>query len=108
MARPLASCPYCPARFTPTHHRQFYCTPAHKKAMDRLQQVRGQRIAVLVQAWRTGRHRRPGTADRATANDALSQLATLADQWNAEDKAAGRPGAIKLLQRRSAMMEGIR
>ncbi len=100
------TCPECGLVFAPTHHRAVFCTPVHKRAFYGRQQARGQRIAVYAQAWRLARHTRD-EADKGTGRDALSALSTFADEWNAEDKAAGRPSAIRFLQGQAAR-EGVR
>lgn len=89
------TCPWCAAPFTPTKPNQLFCARAHKLAFHQLERTRGARLATLAMAWRLGRNT-ISIAGKATAKEALAEMCRLADLWNAEDRAAGRPTAIKV------------
>lgn len=97
-----ATCPECGERFTRSHHRQGFCTPAHKQAFHARTQARGQTITTLVQAWRAARSTRDPLAKKA-GKVAFSDLCALADRWNAEDRAAGRVPAPDVVIQQAAM-----
>ncbi len=105
-------CPECGEVFQSTHHRQAFCTPAHKAAFQDRDRVRGRQMAQLVLAWRMGRNvkikkgEEPSKVQarkRSAAKSAFSELCRLADKFNAEDVAAGRPGALHTIQVQAAM-----
>jgi predicted nucleic acid-binding Zn ribbon protein len=94
-------CPNCGAAFTAAHHRQFFCAAACKTEFKVREQTRGRNLTLLAQAWRGGRSTKNLSA-REQAKWAFSELCTLTDRWNAEDRAAGRPIAAAVLARQRA------
>jgi len=95
-------CLNCGVTFTRTHHRQagFHDRKCQIDFQNR-NRARGQSLATLAQAWRMGRNTRNPKA-KATATAAFSDMCTLLDRYNAEDKAASRPGGLAAVQRQSA------
>lgn len=89
------TCPECGARFQPTNGRQRFCTSAHKQAFEVLNGQRGRLAMSLVQVWRQGKNGK--TEDTAYA---FAQLCALADEWNKQDKAAGRNPALVVAEKR--------
>jgi len=97
---PALVCPECGERFTPTHHRAVFCSPAHAKAHNNRALAEGQRIVGLAKAWRAGR----STSDpklKAAAKEAFGQLCRELDLLSSVDKAAGRMHPTELFRRRS-------
>ena len=78
------TCPECGVAFTPTHHRQAFCSTTHKRAFHHVMMSRGQVSTPLLLTWR-------GTKE---ANEltryAYRELCALASQWREEDRIAGR------------------
>lgn len=85
VADPKRLCPECGKPFTATHGRQVFCCTEHQERFHTVMKVRGKVALPFMLVWRTGK--RGSTADTSYA---FGQMAALADQWNAEDKAAGR------------------
>ncbi len=83
-------CPECGGpvvRKSPKGPSPTYCSYEHKVAHQNRRISRGVGLAGLVQAWRIDR----GSGEIAKA--AFAQICAMADQFNAEDAAAGRPRA---------------
>ncbi len=59
----------------------------------------------LAMTWRGTRSNKDPQAKQA-GKDAFSQLATLADRYNEEDRTAGRPPAFKTFLRRQTLGQG--
>lgn len=97
VANPLRVCPECGKRFTAHHGRQAFCEGAHQRAFHDRNSSRGKVALPLLQVWRQGK--RGATDDTRYA---LQELSALADQWNAEDKAAGRQPALIVTGKRTA------
>lgn len=93
------TCPECAAAFTGAQDARF-CTPAHKDAFWNREAKRGKVLTPLFRAWRGGR----GASD--VARYAFSEICSLADIWNAEDRAAGRMSAAEFV--RPKMTDGWR
>ena len=85
-----AICPECGA---PVQRRSTrgpfptFCGALCKKARANRRLLRGSAVIEFLQAWRADR----GSGEIAKA--AFAQLCTIADAYNAEDNAAGRPRA---------------
>lgn len=94
-------CPECGADVFSAHPRQQFCTPKHSKDYSNRQLKRGQRLASLAQAWRLSRGRKDDES-RSSASFAFAQFCRLLDQFNAEDREAGRVDALRVFQRRMA------
>lgn len=89
-------CPECGEAFTATHGKQVFCSTAHKETFHHTMKMRGKVAMPFVLAWRSGKRGR-------TDNNAygLAELSSLADRWNAEDRACGRrPELIVAAKRR--------
>lgn len=96
------ACPECGERFTPGHHRQVFCTPAHSRAFNNRALARGQSIYTLAMTWRSARSARTETS-KAAGRAAFSALCRALDAYAAEDTQAGRPNAVGLFRRRDAL-----
>lgn len=103
-------CPECGIEFVATHQRQSFCCVAHKGKFHDRTKSRGQLLVTLGQAWRGGRdlgRSKTPNADRLAdieARDwAFQELCKLLDEFNAEDREAGRPGAVRVIRRQRAM-----
>jgi len=83
------TCPECGASFARKHHRQVFCTPAHKTRFYNVQCKRGVVMGPLLAVWARGR-RKPTEQTRY----AFAQMCALESEWAREDKAAGRNPAL--------------
>lgn len=98
---PAMACPECCIRFAPTHHRQHFCTPQHSRAYNARQLGRGQAIVTLAQGWRGARGvKNPQTKEAARYS--FTEFCRLLDQFNTEDREAGRLPAVQVTARRRA------
>jgi hypothetical protein len=97
IAAPNRICPECGARFIAGNGRQRFCTTAHQAKFHDVMKVRGKVGVPFVLAWRQGK--RGATDDTRYA---LGELSALADQWAAEDKAAGRDASLIVTGKRLA------
>lgn len=83
------SCAECGAEFEITdpvrQKARRFCSVAHKQDFANRQTARGKVLAASVLAWRAKR----GSGDVGKA--ALAELCSIADQFNEEDRKAGRP-----------------
>ena len=86
-------CPECGTAFGAGHVRQIFCSPAHNTAFHNREKTRFTAISYAM-AWR----RQRGSGD--VAKFAMAEMCRLLDQFNAEDLAAGRPGAVPYIERR--------
>lgn len=93
-------CPECGEAFEPAHHRQLFCTPAHKEAHKNRNKGRAAVIA-YAQQWRAGRNSKD-PARKAVSAAAFNRLCRMIDAMNAEDRKAGRADPIALMQARAA------
>ena len=87
MATKTRICPECGTEFTPPPARgqqRVFCCDAHKTAHKTRMTVRGQQLAKVALGWRITR----GSGD--FGKWLFSEMTSLLDQWNSEDKAAGR------------------
>ncbi len=89
-------CPECGQPFTTSDGKQMFCVPAHQIAFNRRERKRGFKLPTLIQAWRLSRNTRKPAA-RAAGAAALAAMCRLADEWAAEDREAGRPGALAVM-----------
>ncbi|MFN3585776.1 hypothetical protein [Phenylobacterium sp.] len=95
-------CPECGVAFAPSHHRQLFCTPAHKAAYNNRQVSRGFTPFFLAQVWQAARARRDPES-REVAREAFALLCRAARDANADDREAGRADPVRVfLQRRAA------
>lgn len=92
-------CPECATAFAGSRDARF-CTTACKDTFWNREGKRGKVLTPLFRAWRGGR----GSND--VARYAFSEICSLADIWNAEDRAAGRMSAADFI--RPKMTEGWR
>jgi hypothetical protein len=76
------------AAFRPRQGHQLFCTPAHKRAYNKLWEKRGAVLAPLYAAARVTRYGTRG--DRATGAKARRDSDLLVQMWIEEDAAAGR------------------
>ena len=93
-----AICQECGAGFERRRADVLFCCADHRQAFHKRMANRGQLLTPFVMGWRLGKQ---GKSETSTW--AMRQMATLADKWNAEDKAAGRPPMSQLLETRMAM-----
>ena len=97
-ARPEIPCPQCGEPFTPTSHRQSYCTPKCQRAYHILDGIRGQVLLQLAQVARAGRN-----GYKPIHRYALSQQNALLDEFAREDRAAGRRPDLLVARKMAAM-----
>ena len=86
------NCPECATEIAAPKPRQIFCTPAHKAAFYNIQSKRGRVIMPLLAAWRpggSGGGRYVG-ADKDMGSYAFREACALVDQWDIEDRKAGR------------------
>lgn len=98
---PLLTCPECGEAFSPTHHRQQFCTQTHSKTFNNRQLTRGQKVTGLALAWRQSRSTKDPEL-KAAGKAAFTQLCRLLDRYGSEDVQAGRLNAVRLYRRREA------
>jgi len=94
------TCPECGVRFSASHHRALFCSPAHQRAFNNRKLARGQVLVGLAQTWRGGRSGSP--EDRDASKDAFSEFCRIVSDYNAEDAKAGRPRAVSVYRRQKA------
>ena len=99
------TCPNCGERFTCAHWRQLYCTKACKAQFSARQKVRGQLIVTEMMGHRMARNARDEKTRRLAA-DAWATARRLLDQWIQEDRAAGRPSALWVLELQGRLEAG--
>lgn len=91
--RSTVPCAECGQSFTFDGRKTTFCSSPCKTAFQNRQLGRGRALVAMAQAWRLGRHTKNPSA-KAAASFAFEQLAALADVYNREDAAAGRPSAL--------------
>ena len=96
------ACMECGSSFNPTHPKGMFCQPSHQVAFHNRNGKRGRVAIPLAQAWRAPRGSKDPAA-RATAKTALGQLCRLIDQYNREDREAGRPSAVAYITRKERL-----
>lgn len=84
-----STCPECGGPVTqPAKGRaRIFCKEAHKQAFRNRLAVRGKMLTGLALGWRVDRGSGP------TAKAAFAQMCAMLDEWNADDREAGRPRA---------------
>jgi len=85
------TCCECGVEFLANDVQGRFCDKKHKDAWKNRSLKRGAIMVPLVLAWRAGR------GSKEEAKWAYKELCKLADQWNAEDRAAGRTPMAKYL-----------
>ena len=100
------NCPECDRLFNRGHHRQSFCCTEHQVAYNNRILQRGQAMLPLVMTWRGTRSARDPSLKRA-GKQAFADLCRLADEYNAEDRAEGRPAIALLVVRRRALGQGL-
>ena len=93
-----AICQECSGEFARRRADQLFCCSAHRQSFHKRMANRGQLLTPFVMGWRLGK-REAGES----STWAMKQMAALADKWNAEDKAAGRPPMSQVMESRMAM-----
>ena len=93
-----ALCQECGGEFARRRTDQLFCSNPHRQSFHKRMANRGQLLTPFVMGWRLGKR---GSNDSSAW--AMRQMAALADKWNAEDKAAGRPPMSQLLETRMTM-----
>lgn len=102
------SCPECGETFTARHHAARFCSPAHQRQFHNRSMGRGKVAMPYLMAWRGTKSLKATTAasrgsavdkvkrerDRAMGKFAFGNLCALADQFNREDREAGRPSMV--------------
>lgn len=81
------TCPECGQQFETQSKRgkpQVFCTEAHRQAHANRMTVRGKQLTKIALGWRLSRG--SGELGKFLFNEMTSML----DEWNSEDKAAGR------------------
>jgi hypothetical protein len=95
--QPKGLCAECGCRFHKVRPQQQFCSSAHKTAFQNRQNVEGRAVVALAKAWRAGRNLGKGPeaeSQREVARQALSELCSILDSFNAADKADGRPNPL--------------
>ena len=87
-------CQECGATFRHWHADANFCTRAHGTAFHNRSAKRGKVVLPILLGWRGKR----GSGDMAKY--AFQELCGLADGWNAEDRAAGRPPMYPMIERK--------
>lgn len=87
-------CQECAAVFKAWHSDAHFCSAKHRTAFHNRAAKRGKVMVPIVLAWRGKR------GSGTTAKYAFEQMAKLADQMNAEDRAAGRPPMYAPVERK--------
>lgn len=87
-------CQECGSVFKAWHADATFCSAAHRTAFHNRAAKRGKVAVPIMLAWRGKRGQ--GTM----AKYAFDQMSKLADQWNAEDRAAGRPPMYAAVERK--------
>lgn len=94
-SQPKGVCAECGCPFQKSRPHQQFCTDAHKRAFQNRQNAEGRPVIALAKAWRAGRNLgKDASEDRETARQVLSELCSILDNFNAADKAAGRPNPL--------------
>jgi hypothetical protein len=96
-APPRHICAECGHPFKAARPHQQFCSPAHKATFQNRAAVEGRAIIQLAKAWRAGRNLGKGPEaeiDREVARQALGEMCSILDNFNADDKAAGRPNPL--------------
>ena len=86
------TCPECGNEFETKHRKALFCSASHKLAFHNRCAARGKVLIPLALAWRGGR----GSGD--TAKRSFMRMSTLLDEWNAEDRAAGRTPMLAFVE----------
>lgn len=83
-------CPECGGEVTRRSARgpmPTFCCPEHKKAHANRHIVEGRAVIAFLKAWRIDR------AQGEIAQQSFAEICTIVDQFNAQDREAGRPRA---------------
>jgi hypothetical protein len=86
------TCLECGAGFKSWHPDAAFCSREHGTAFHNRSAKRGKVATPFLLAWRGKR----GSGD--VAKYAFQELCRMADLWNAEDREAGRPNMIPLVE----------
>jgi hypothetical protein len=92
-------CPNCSADVIRKPGRgglKTFCNPKCKSEFQARQMNEGRAILAFAKAWRECRNRKE---DREIGAQALRELCKLVDEFNAKDRAAGRPRATEYVRR---------
>lgn len=87
-------CQECGEAFRAWHSDASFCSAAHRTAFHNRAAKRGKVAIPIMLAWRGKR------GQGATAKYAFEQMSALADKWNAEDRAAGRPPMYSAVEKK--------
>lgn len=87
------TCPECGEPFKGKVDATF-CSVEHKNTFHNRSAKRGKIMVPLTLAWRGGR------GSKGNAKWAMRQMAALADQWNREDREAGRMSMDEYLNKK--------
>lgn len=87
------TCPECGQTFETKSRTKLFCFNAHKLAFHNRCGARGKVLIPLAMAWRGGR----GSGD--TAKRAFMLMSTKLDEWNLEDRAAGRTPMLSFVEK---------
>lgn len=85
------ACAECGGRFGAKHPAAQFCSPAHKTAFHNRQKGRSH-VIMYAMAYRQGRGK------KGTPADCLKEMCRLLDQFNREDREAGRPSAVAYVE----------
>ena len=88
-----ATCPECMTEHEAKHPKAIFCSEKHSQAYADRMAIRGKKAMPYLLAWRGDRG-----AKGSTGAKAWSDLQTMLDRWNAEDKEKGRMKAADYVQ----------
>lgn len=87
-------CLECGQPFQAVKAEGRFCCTKHQQAFHNLSMTRGKIAMPLLMGWRSARNR---TVDKATGSWAFTELCALADEWNRQDREAGRTPAFEYI-----------
>lgn len=78
-------CPECGVSFHTTHPTKRFCSNEHRQAFANREAAEGKVIASYAKAWRLKR------GGKGVGKEAFAELCRILDDFNARDRAEGRP-----------------
>lgn len=94
--RMYRKCPECGEMF-PYSGKKVFCTTEHRVEWNNRMLSRGGALVPYAMAWRQSRNRK---GKKEFARYVLNEFCLALDRYSAEDREAGRPPAIEVLESR--------